>query len=681
MRSLRIATVLILLCGATVRAADQPPPEKQQIELSLDCGHNVTLKLIVIPAGEFMMGSPETLPGLALLRRNYCVIGNSQRPAPPNEQPQHRVRITKPFYMGIYTVTQAQYESLMGTNPSRYKGANRPVEMVSWKDAVDFCKKLSEKTGRQVRLPTEAEWEYACRAGTITPWYTGETISNKQANFRDYWGWAESEVYHSTTPVGSYPPNPWGLYDMLGNVQQWVQDWFDGRYYKVSPVDDPTGPVGGTVHVARGGAWDGASGECRSAIRKESIEPWTERDWTKGFRVVCVCTPEEMEHAPQASELEAFVKARPAPAGTGSALAQAPAANPAPSGAGSGPAATAPETLAQRLDGTFYYLTNSIPSKTVPETFTSEKRKVTVATPNGNVEKEIVYYRNSVGMEFVLVPAGEFLMGTAEEYVTGCAANHSWHWSPDKFKISPTEKPQHKVRITKPFFMGRCPVTYQQYVELMGPHKTCNRGWYKRFNLTNPPVTEVTWYDAMEFCKRMGKRTGRQCRLPTEAEQEYACRAGTTTTFYTGEKFSYKQGNMRPDWIDTDGTKEVPTEKVSQYYHVMSVGSFPPNPWGLYDMNSCVWQWCQDWYDPDYYKHSPLDDPTGPVDPVKSGSCYRKVLRTGGWDNWPGEDRPALRHEAREPQAMAFDYGFRVVCVCTPEEIKEAAKAAPAVPK
>ena len=671
MKSVLVAIVLMFMCGGMVFAADQLVVDKQPQVLTLDSGNGQALKFISIPAGEFMMGSPATLPGLAMSLRGCVISSTDTGPALPDEQPQHKVRITRPFYLGIFTITQAQYEAVMGANPSRYKGANRPVEMVSWSDAVAFCKKLSAKTGREVRLPTEAEWEYACRAGTTGPWYTGETISNKQANFRDYWGWAESDEYHGTTPVGSYPANPWGLYDMIGNVQQWCQDWYDYYYYGKSPVDDPTGSVGGPFHVARGGAWDGTWGECRSASRKDSVEFTLERDWTKGFRVVCVCTPEEINNAPQARELEAYVR-------TQAAALPAPAVKSPPAGTASGPARTVPETtLAQRFDGTYYYRANAKPAK-VPETFTSKKRKVTCATPNGDVEKEITYYKNSLGMEFVLVPAGEFLMGTGEDYYTGCAAYTSWHMSPDKYAVFPSEKPQHKVRITRPFFLGSLDVTYEQYVALMGPHKTCWRYQFGKklkegFDFANPAVTELTWYDAVEFCKRLSKKTGRQVRLPTEAEWEYACRAGTTTLYYTGDKLSYKQASIWPDWMDVDGTKEVPTEKAVQIYQQVSVGSYPPNPWGLYDMHGLVWNWCQDWYDPNYYKVSPVDDPTGPTGPVTDADGNKKkVLRGGSWDSFPAECRSAIRMEAREPQGQAQNWSFRVVLECTPKEIKAA---------
>ena len=389
--------------------------------------------------------------------------------------------------------------------------------------------------------------------------------------------------------------------------------------------------------------------------------------------MVCVATPEEIKNAPQAKELEAFVR-------TQAAALPAPAVKSPPAGTGSGPATKVPETtLAQRLDGTFYDRTNSIPAK-VPERLASAKRKVTVATPNGPVEKEITYYKNSLGMEFVQVPAGEFLMGTPEGYMTGCAAFTSWHQSPEKYAVFSDEKPQHKVRITKPFFMGSTDVTFEQYLALMGPRKTSWRSQFGKelldgFDFKKPAVTEVTWYDAVEFCKRLSEKTGRQVRLPTEAEWEYACRAGTTNLYYTGDKLSKNLASYWPDWMDVDGTMEVPHEKV--HYQQPSVGSYPPNPWGLYDMHGLVWNWCQDWYDPDYYKVSPVDDPTGPKAPVTDADGNKKkVGRGGSWDGFPAETRSAMRMESREPQFMAQNVGFRVVIVGTPQEINNPSKSA-----
>jgi len=209
-----------------------------------------------------------------------------------NEQPQHRVRITKPFYMGVYIVTQAQYEAVMGWRISLDKGECNPADQVSWDDAVEFCNKLSAKTGQTVRLPTEAEWEYACRAGTTTPFNTGETISTDQANYNGNFTYGSGRVgvnRNKTVPVGSFPPNGFGLYDMHGNVWEWCQDWYDAGYYKNSPTDDPSGPEKGEKRVMRGGSQWAWPGDCRSA-RRSRFDP-TLQCYPDGFRVVCAPRP------------------------------------------------------------------------------------------------------------------------------------------------------------------------------------------------------------------------------------------------------------------------------------------------------------------------------------------------------------------------------------------------------
>jgi formylglycine-generating enzyme required for sulfatase activity len=180
----------------------------------------------------------------------------------------------------------------MGVNPSEFKGESNPVERVSWNDAVEFCKQLSEKTGQTVRLPTEAEWEYACRAGTTTPFNTGETISTDQANYNGsfaYGSGRKGEYRENTVAVGSFKANDFGLYDMHGNVREWCQDWYDAEYYKNSPTDDPQGPEKGESRVLRGGSRDDNPGDCRSANRA-----WLEpkyRGINFGFRVVCAPRP------------------------------------------------------------------------------------------------------------------------------------------------------------------------------------------------------------------------------------------------------------------------------------------------------------------------------------------------------------------------------------------------------
>ena len=197
---------------------------------------------------------------------------------------QHRVRLSKGFMMGVTEVTQAQWRAVMGSNPSHFKGDDLPVEKVSWHDAVVFCKNLSHKEGQTYRLPTEAEWEYACRAGTTTAFNTSNTISVNQANYNGVftYGTGRKGVYRKKTiAVGSFQPNAWDLYDMHGNVYEWCSDW-RGDYPR-GQVTDPTGAASGVWHVLRGGAWSNGPWGCRSASRSGDAPGRTDY---LGFRVV-----------------------------------------------------------------------------------------------------------------------------------------------------------------------------------------------------------------------------------------------------------------------------------------------------------------------------------------------------------------------------------------------------------
>ena len=207
---------------------------------------SIEKEMVLIPAGRFMMGSPASEKG----RFDY--------------ETQHEVTLTKPFYMGKYEITQKQYEAVMGDNQSYTKGANLPVTYVSWDDSQDFIKKLNAKTNGGYRLPTEAEWEYACRAGTTTAYSYGDKITPKDANIRDL----EIAEIAKPAPVGSYKPNAFGLYDMHGNVWEWCEDWH-GNYSSES-VTDPKGPKTGDSRVQRGGSSLNYVPEVRSFYRSQS---------------------------------------------------------------------------------------------------------------------------------------------------------------------------------------------------------------------------------------------------------------------------------------------------------------------------------------------------------------------------------------------------------------------------
>jgi formylglycine-generating enzyme required for sulfatase activity len=184
--------------------------------------------------------------------------------------------------MGVYVVTQEQYVQIMGKNPSHFKGASNPVEQVSSDDAMEFCKALSKKTGKAVSLPTEAQWEYACRAGTKTRFSYGD--DNEYANLGDY-AWYSKNCDRKTHPVGLKKPNAWGLYDIHGNMWQWCSDWYDKDYYSAKTNDrDPQGPGFGALRVLRGGGWNFDPQFCRSAVRLR-FDPGL-RYFYIGFRVV-----------------------------------------------------------------------------------------------------------------------------------------------------------------------------------------------------------------------------------------------------------------------------------------------------------------------------------------------------------------------------------------------------------
>ncbi|MGD1703287.1 SUMF1/EgtB/PvdO family nonheme iron enzyme [Dapis sp. BLCC M229] len=248
---------------------------RQKIE---NLGNRIKLEMVYIPGGSFLMGSPENEEG-----------------RDESESPQHEV-ILQPFYMSKYPITQEQYQAIMGNNPSNFKGESRPVECVNWHDAIEFCKQLSRKTGKIYTLPSESQWEYACRAGTTTPFHFGETITSELVNYdgNNPYGNAPKGIYRKqTTDVGSFPPNAFGLYDMHGNVWEWCQDiWHDN--YNGAPTNGSPWEtrekgflksIFGGGKVFRGGGWYNDSWICRSARRNDDDNADYIID-IRGFRIV-----------------------------------------------------------------------------------------------------------------------------------------------------------------------------------------------------------------------------------------------------------------------------------------------------------------------------------------------------------------------------------------------------------
>jgi formylglycine-generating enzyme required for sulfatase activity len=239
----------VLLKERTARQerSDSPLPPVRAADLSPYCVNSLGMEFVLIPAGEFMMGSADDDPN-----------------AHDNEKPAHKVTIGKAFYLGKYAVTLAQWEAVMGYDPSRFRDDPRyPVENVSWYDVQEFIQCLNRKEGHdRYRLPTEAEWEYACRAGSSSAFSFGDDGDRLARH-----AWYEENSKDGRHPVGELAPNTWGLYDMHGNVWEWVQDAYDRAYYRRSPSVDPRGPDAGLRRVIRGGDWRHGAQDCRSAAR------------------------------------------------------------------------------------------------------------------------------------------------------------------------------------------------------------------------------------------------------------------------------------------------------------------------------------------------------------------------------------------------------------------------------
>ncbi len=291
MKNMRNLKLVLAACSMTIALVAAPRSAFSQQPKIIT--NSIGMKLTRIPVGPFMMGSP----------RNEAERDDKEE--------RHEVSITKPFYMGVHEVTQAEYVKVMTGFPKlrfrpAFKGEDNPIENVEWRLAKIFCERLSSRpeeksAGHKYRLPTEAEWEYACRAATTTTFHFGDSLSSKQANFNGNYpagDAAKGKYLRSPTKVGSYRPNAFGLYDMHGNVAEWCADWYDPEYYLDSPDEDPLGPPFGVVPtkftnfgdknffvVVRGGSWIDDARACRSAYRFRAMPNTQYR--IIGFRVVC----------------------------------------------------------------------------------------------------------------------------------------------------------------------------------------------------------------------------------------------------------------------------------------------------------------------------------------------------------------------------------------------------------
>ncbi len=617
------AAILTLLCSSLLTVPLRADEKKPDAVITNAAG----LQLAYVPAGDFLMGAAD-----------------ADKDALDHERPQHRVRITRPFYLGTTPVTVGQFRAFV--KDSGYKtdaevgkatawkyitaagkieagkpehnwqntglplGDDFPVLNVTYNDALGFCRWLSASEGKTYRLPTEAEWEYACRAGTTTRWWSGddedalETAAHLAFYSPKKYGQASGpktrdDAYLFMAPVAKYRPNPWGLYDLHGNVWQWCSDWYAPDYYKASPAEDPQGPKGGETRVVRGGNWSRGPFHCRSSHRYD-IAPDSCSLWI-GFRVV----------------LETSASKAPPPPNRG--------------------------------------------------------------------EEEAKTFRNGLGQPLVLIKPGEFQMGSPES---------------DPYAID-DEKPQHRVRLTRPFYAATTTVTVGQFRAFVkdsgyktdaeangGPWRsvlpggklekgTPGHSWQNTgLELTDEhPVVNVSYSDAVAFCKWLSRKEERTYRLPTEAEWEYMCRAGTTTRWNNGDdedNVAEVVANLGVGYSSPEGFRRQARQNARKtqglgYLLLAPVGQFQANAWGLYDVHGNVWQWCSDVYAAEYYSNSPAEDPTGPA----AGGL--RVVRGGSWSGTPAQCRSANRH-GLDPRSASLWLGFRVVSDVT---VSKSAKPAP----
>jgi formylglycine-generating enzyme required for sulfatase activity len=576
--------------------------------LPLPSGGKITQRLRWIASGEFLMGSSPDEPGRF-----------------DREGPQHRVTLTQGYWLFDTPCTQALWAAVMGNNPSRFKSPTRPVERVSWGDCQVFIERLNERIpDLDLSLPSEAQWEYACRAGTDTATYAGalEILGESNAPGLDlvawYGGnsgvdfeleegadsssWSEKQYPHEkvgTHPVGLKQPNAWGLYDMLGNVDEWCIDGL--RDYQDTPVKDPQGPLeDGGGRVFRGGSWSGSARVVRCSFRV-AVGPGR-RDFILGFRCARIQAGAEPVGTQQ---LQAE---RRTAAGTSGEAGRVDLRS-----RGEGSVVLSPVANGLRLRSDHTQLTLRRRFRPAWASAMGRDRFGLWAEIDLGEGQE----RHLVQRLRWIAP-GEFMMGSPPD-------------EPGRYE---NEDPQHRVTLTQGYWLFDTPCTQVLWEAVMGDNPS-------RFKSPTRPVEQVSWDDCQVFLERLNERIpDLWLSLPSEAQWEYACRAGTETATYAGpleilgernapslDPIAWYGGNSGVDFELENGVDS--SEAKEKQYMFDKAGTHPvglkrPNAWGLYDMLGNVFEWCED--EMQDYQDAPIQDVQGSTE-----VGGKRVIRGGSW--------------------------------------------------
>ena len=577
----------------------------------------VTQRMRWIRPGTFQMGSPENEPERS------------------DDEILHEVTLTRGYWLAETTCTQALWAAVMETEPSRFRGERLPVENVSFADVEEFIQRLSELLpGVALALPTEAQWEYACRAGTQTPFSLGETISTDQANFDGNYPYASSpkgEYRRATLKVHEPPANRWGLYQMHGNVWEWCRDWY-GEYSAESQTD-PEGPESGSSRVLRGGGWSFDARDVRSAFRLWHTPG--DRNGNLGFRLLSSAAAEPTEAAQvpvaeQGPELARFGEADEIYLGktvcvTQGTTAQVPL--------------NSPDRIRIRSNLEDLYLRRT-PKPPWAVDYGWDSYGV-----YADFEVASRKDQRPVTQRLRWVPPGQFEMG-----------------SPETESGRYDDEIRHAVTISTGFWLFDTPCTQGLWLAVMDGENP------SRFTDLERPVERVSWDESVAFAGELSERMGIDFGLPSEAQWEYACRAGTRTAIYTGDleilgdgnapaldPIAWYGGNSGHKYDHADGDP-ITWLKNKQYSFEQGgarrVKGKRSNRWGLYDMLGNVCEWCNDWKE-EYTLDSQVD-PRGP----ENGSS--RVLRGGSWRYDARHVRSAYRYWDT-PGARREGLGFRLL--------------------